>query len=211
MFRALLIAAGLALAGFAAASADRTAEDAEQFVQANAQEIISILQEMKSGERSVAEVKQDFRARIDELADVGRITNFVLGRYLRTAEEETLDEFRRVFREFAINVYERELRNYAGQDLEVTGSITRGPGDWIVRSTVSGGPEGKTYDVNWRVLETDGDLKVLDAQVMGVWLAQSQRDQITSIIGNAGGDVNAAISVLRERICEQEAAAQASQ
>lgn len=211
MFKSLLIAASLFLAGFAQNSQDFTASDAEQFVEAQARDIISILQDMKSGERDLAAVKQEFRDRIDDLAAVPRITNFVLGRYRRTASEGTLNEFRRVFREFAINVYERELTNYAGQTLDVTGSITRGEDDWIVRSQVTGGPEDKTYEVNWRVLTIDGELKVLDAQVMGVWLAQSQRDQITSVIGNAGGDVNAAIELLRERIAEQQSSSTESQ
>lgn len=204
MLKSLLIAASLVLAGLGQGPAGYTAADAEVFVERNAREIISTLQEMETGQRDIDDVKRDFRERIDALAAVDRITDFVLGRYRRTAPPETLEEFHRVFRRFAINVYERELTNYAGQTLDVTGSITRREDDWIVKSQVTGGPENETYEVNWRVQPVDGELKVLDAQVMGVWLAQSQRDQITSIIGNAGGDVNAAIEVLRERISEQE-------
>jgi phospholipid transport system substrate-binding protein len=177
------------------------AQDAEDFISHNAQEVISSLQELQSGEVQLGAVRTDFRERIQTLADIDRITNFVLGRYRRTASEDQLSQFRGTFREYAFSVYESELGNYAGQTLNVTGSITRSPGDYIVETEVTGGPEGGRYEVNWRLLENDtGTLQVVDVQVMGIWLAQTQRDQITSVIGNARGDVSAATTLLRSRL-----------
>jgi len=188
---------------FTPASADaQSADEAEAFVQREAQEVIDALQAFQDGELDAETLKRNFRERVDILADVPRITNFVLGRYRRGADEAQLDEFRTVFREFAINTYERELGNYAGQTLEVTGSVTRGSGDFIVRSTVRANGSGEDVPVNWRVMSGDDGLKVVDAEVLGVWLAQTQREQITGIIGNAGGDVSAATSALRDRIEE---------
>jgi len=169
----------------------------------NAQDVISTLRDLDQGETQLDTVREQFRDKVQSLADVDRITNFVLGRYRRTAEDEALSEFRDTFREYAFSVYESELANYAGQELEVTGSVTRRPGDYIVETKVAGGPEGREYDVNWRVLENDGgDLQVVDVQVMGIWLAQTQRDQITSVIGNARGDVSAATELLRSKLEE---------
>lgn len=185
------------------------ASAAERFVSENAEAVIDTLQAYRSGERELEAVKQDFRERIDELAAVDRITNFVLGRYRRTADEQTLEEFRSVFRDYAIGVYESELSNYAGQSLEVTGSVERRPGDYVVRSRVTGGSNAEPVEVAWRVQERDGELKVLDAQIQGIWLAQTQRDQITSIIGDAGGDVTAAIEALRARMGDGDEPAEA--
>ncbi|GGE49883.1 hypothetical protein GCM10011367_25960 [Marinicauda pacifica] len=204
MFKTTLLAGLLACTTLLPAYA-ADASQAEDFVETQAQGVITVLQDMRAGEREMAEVKADFRDRINELADVDRITNFVLGRYRRGAEPATLEEFQTVFREFAINVYESELTNYSGQTLDVTGSVTRDENDWVVRSQVSGGPDGDVYEVNWRVQERDGTLKVLDAQVAGVWLAQTQREQITSVIGNAGGNIQAAIDTLCGRIQDQDA------
>ncbi|WP_019959729.1 MlaC/ttg2D family ABC transporter substrate-binding protein [Woodsholea maritima] len=175
-------------------------QDAENFVQTNAQAVISTLRDYRSGGTDLSAVKREFRQKIDVLADVDRVTNFVLGRYRRSADPAALEEFRGVFREFAINAYERELANYGGQTLEVTGSVQRGEGDYIVNSRIYGGPEGREYDVKWRVLEHNGQYKVVDAEVLGIWLAQSQRDQVTSIIGDHGGDVSAATRQLRNRM-----------
>ncbi|MCR9130497.1 MAG: ABC transporter substrate-binding protein [Alphaproteobacteria bacterium] len=199
MFKSVLAAAALILTG-AASAQDTSASEAEAFVESNAQSVIETLQALQAGERDLDEVRAEFRDRIDRLADVERITNFVLGRYRRTASEEDLAAFSETFREYAISVYETELTNYAGQTLSVTGSVTRSPGDYVVRSEVTGGPDGRTYDVNWRVLESDGELQVLDAQVFGVWLAQTQREQILSIIGNNRGQVSAATEALNDRL-----------
>ena len=207
MFRTIHIAmtgllAAFALALIPASAIAQSAEEAESFVQREAQEVIDALQAFNDGELDAETLKRNFRERVDILADVPRITNFVLGRYRRGADEAQLDEFRAVFREFAINVYERELGNYAGQTLEVTGSVTRAPGDFIVRSTVLANGNGEDVPVNWRVMEGDNGLQVVDAEVLGIWLAQTQREQITGIIGNAGGDISAATSALRERTGE---------
>ena len=204
MLRLLLTAAALMFTASASAQ-DADAEQAEAFVQENARAIIDTLQALEAGERDLDAVRAEFRSRIDELADVERVTNFVLGRYRRTASQEALEEFRETFREYAISVYETELTNYAGQTLTVTGSVTRRPGDYVVRSEVTGGPQDRTYDVNWRVLEDDGELQVVDAQVFGVWLAQTQREQILSIIGNNRGHVSAATQALNERLADSDA------
>ncbi|HCY56036.1 MAG TPA: hypothetical protein DF715_11070 [Oceanicaulis sp.] len=194
------LVAAFAVLAFTQLSHAQDAGEAEAFVQREAQQVIDALQAYNQGELDEETLKRNFRERVDILADVPRITNFVLGRYRRGADEAELEEFRGVFREFAINVYERELGNYAGQTLEVTGSVTRAPGDFIVRSTVRANGAGEDVPVNWRVLSGDEGMKVVDAEVLGVWLAQTQREEITSIIGNARGDISAATRALRQRM-----------
>ncbi|MFN3835333.1 MAG: phospholipid-binding protein MlaC [Glycocaulis sp.] len=178
----------------------RDAGAAESFVQREAQRVIDALRAYQQGEMRLDSLHEDFRQRIDHLADVDRITGFVLGRYRRGADPAALDEFSRVFREFAIQVYERELGHYAGQTLQVTGSVTRAPGDYVIRSVVRSTNGEPDMAVNWRVLEGPSGLRVVDAEVMGVWLAQTQREQITGIIGNARGDIRAATRALQHRI-----------
>jgi phospholipid transport system substrate-binding protein len=199
---AMMVAAFFAVLG-APVFGQASGQEAESFIETNAQQVISTLQALDAGEAQLESVREDFRDRVQTLADLERITNFVLGRYRRTADEETLTAFRETFREYAFSVYEGELTNYAGQTLEVTGSVTRRPGDYIVESRVTGGPDGQDYEVNWRVLASGEDgLKVVDVQVMGIWLAQTQREQILSVIGNHRGDVSAATELLRSKLAE---------
>jgi len=199
MMKSFMMALAIMIAAPFAQAQTTTAEQAETFVQTEANTVIDTLSAMQAGETDMARVREDFRARIDELADVDRISNFVLGRYRRTASEDDLNAFRAAFREYAIGVYEHELGAYAGQRLEVTGSVVRRPGDYIIQSRVFGGPGGQEFDVNWRILERDGALKAVDVEVFGVWLAQTQREQILAVIGNNRGDVAAATAMLERR------------
>lgn len=202
MLKPLALLAALALFAPTAFARQSSAEDAERFVQTQANAVIETLNALNAGERELGSVQAEFRDRIDALADVERVSNFVLGRYRRTASPEELDAFRDAFRNYAISVYESELSAYAGQQLDVTGSITRRPGDYIVQSRVFGGPDGQEYDVNWRILETDGDLRAVDVEVLGVWLAQTQREQILAVIGNNRGQISAATEMLQRHQSE---------
>ena len=193
------MAAAFVLGAMSGPAAAQTASDAEAFVQREAQQVIDALQAFHDGELDEATLRRNFRDRVDQLADVPRITRFVLRRYRRGADEAQREEFQTVVGQFAPSVYEHELGNYAGQTLDVTGSVTRAPGDFIVRSTVRANGSGEDVPVNWRVMSGDNGLRVLDAEGMGGWLAQTQRDEITSIIGNAGGDISAATRALRQR------------
>lgn len=197
MIKHILTALALTALAPLAMAQSTTADDAEAFVQTQANQVIETLTELNAGQTDLPTVQAEFRERIDALADVDRISNFVLGRYRRTASEDELTAFRTAFRTYAISVYESELSAYAGQQLDVTGSVTRNPGDYIVRSRVYGGPDGEEFDVNWRILESSGELKAVDVEVLGVWLAQTQREQILAVIGDNRGDVSAATSMLR--------------
>ena len=59
--------------------------------------------------------------------------------------------FSTVFREFANNVYESRLGQYHGENLTVTGSIVRRPGDVVVASQINvGGARREPVQVEWR-------------------------------------------------------------
>ncbi len=197
----IALAAALALVIPCAATADAAAE---AFVAEKANTALQILNDNTS---TLEEKKQRFRSFIDEVADVPRVTRFVLGRYSRGLDESTMREFADVFRRYAISVYENRLSEYAGETLSVTGSTDRGPGDTIVHTRVTGAGQSEPLIVNWRVLTSaEGEPKVVDVEVHGVWLAINQRDEIVSIIQNNGGRVSAATRALRGKLDELELA-----
>ncbi len=195
------VAATFALFFSGAAFAD--ASSAEAFVTEKANEALQIL-----SDDSVAlqEKKARFRTLVDDVADVPRITRFVLGRYSRGLGEADLAAFSDAFRSYAIGVYEDRLGDYAGETLEVTGSTERAPGDVVVHTQIAGGGQEGPLPVNWRVLNTDdGTMKVVDVEVYGVWLAINQREEIVGIIENNRGRVAAATDALRVKVTELDA------
>jgi len=175
---------------------------AEQFVQIQAQRALNILSQHHG---DVATEKHLFRAFIDQVADVPRITYFVLGKYSRSIAPGQQHEFATVFREYASNVYESRLNEYHGETLKVIGSVARSPTDVIVQSQVSGGKLDQPVTVSWRVIAEGGGWRVVDVQVDGVWLAITQQQDFVSTIDNAGGNIQVLIDQLKRQVAKDEA------
>jgi phospholipid transport system substrate-binding protein len=167
---------------------------AEQFVQAAAQRVVAVLADRKL---SASQKNATFHQAINELADVPKVTNFVLGKYARTITPAQREKFATAFRAYAEGVYRNRIDDYRGEKLTVTGSIVRKPGDVVVSTTISGGQLDKPVAVAWRVQGAAGSWKVVDVQFKGVWLAITQQQDFVSTIDNAGGDVGVLIAQLQ--------------
>jgi phospholipid transport system substrate-binding protein len=168
---------------------------AEQFVQNGAQRVISILADRKLDE---AQKEAAFRRAIDELADVPRITNFVLGKYARTITPAQRAQFATTFRAYAERVYRNRLDDYRAETVQVTGSMVRKPGDVIVHTKISGGQLTEPVLVSWRVLGGNAGWRVVDMEFKGVWLAIAQQQDFVSTLDNSRGDMGVLIAKLNE-------------
>ena len=179
-----------------AVAAPSTAEPAaEHFVQVSAQRVLTVLADES---RQGAARKAAFRAAIDQLADVPRITSFVLGKYGRTITPDRRARFAATFRDYVEGVYQSRLEGYGGQTVKVTGSTLRKPGDVVVDTLVSGGKASQPVAISWRVMNGGTGWKVVDVQFKGVWLAITQQQEFVSTIDNAGGDVEVLINQLQK-------------
>jgi phospholipid transport system substrate-binding protein len=200
---AIVVTLAVALSAMVANGA-RADPGAEAFVTKNANDVLRVLNDKSL---PLDEKKRRFRSMVDQIADVPRITRFVLGRYARDVDPKTLSDFSDVFRRYATSVYETRLGDYAGETLKVTGSTDRQPGDTVVHSEVTGGNQQDAVPVNWRVLtDSSGQHKVVDVEVLGVWLAINQRDEVVSIIQNNGGRVAAATEAIRGKLQQMDIA-----
>ncbi len=192
---ALLAAALFAVPGVALAQASRAHGDpeAEAFVQSQANRVLEILSNPSIG---VEAKKQSFRQIINQVADVPRITSFVLGRYRRIVTPAQYADFSVAFKAYAENVYESRLNEYKGQTLRVVGSTVRQPGDVVVTTEIVGAAQ--PAQVNWRVIRgSDGRYRAVDVQVAGIWLAITEQQDFVSTLDNHGGDINLLIGQLR--------------
>ena len=183
--RGLVLAAGVLALSPAAAMAQAARDpSAEQFVEAAARKVLAILNEPATAQRS-----RVFDQAVDELVDMPRISNFVLGKYGRTITPAQRARFDTAFHRYAEGVYEKRLADYRRATLKVIGSQVRRPGDVVVRTQLSGGPPGDPLIASWRVTRDGGEWKIIDLESKGVWLAITQQQDFVSTIDNAGGDV----------------------
>ena len=188
---AALAASGL-FAPAAHARAARNAE-AEQFVQTEGQRALLIVTDRNL---SAAAREAAFRQMIDRLADFQRISGFVLGKYARVITPAQRQRFNAVFRGYAQRLFQTSLAGFKGNQLQVTGSVVRGPGDTVVNTVVKGDARSGAMPVAWRVLGAPGTFKAVDVQARGVWLAITLQQDFISTTDNAGGDIEVLIGRL---------------
>ncbi len=193
----LFAAAAFALTlGIAAAQA---ATPAETFIQDNAQKGLTILKDTSLSR----DAKQtQFQAFLESLIDLHRVALFTLGSAAQSAPPADVAGFVDAFRGYAAAVYQQQLAHYSGQTLKVTGSTERAPGDFIVRTVVlepDGNQSVNADEVDFRVQNNNGKTMVVDASVMGVWLAIQERDQFTSFLAQHNNDVKALTADLQKR------------
>lgn len=192
--RTLLTAVGLsALApAFAMARADRDLA-AEAFVQSEGQKALTVIgnRALSSSARASA-----FRQIVDQIADFRKISSFVLGKYARVLTPAQRQRFEVAFKTYAQRLFQTQMASFKGDQLKVTGSAVRAPGDSVVTTLVTGDKSAGPLVVSWRVLGAGAGFKVVDVQTRGVWLAITLQQDFVSTIDNAGGSVEALIQRL---------------
>lgn len=201
--RAMALVAALIVAAGAWTAQAGAESPPEVFVQQNVQRGLQILNNHSIPD---AQRRAEFRDFLTSLTDIRRIALFTLGAARRTAPPAEVDAFVDAFRNYAVAVYETRLNQYAGQWLRVTGSVERGPGDYVV-TTMLVDPSGKTngqepIEVDFRVLSDNGRYVVIDASIVGVWLALEERDQFTAFLQQNNENVPALTQHL-EALTEQ--------
>jgi len=197
VLRDLFIAAAAALGlGFAAPATANASQTAEAFIQYNIDKGIAILSNGSLGESAR---RAQFRELILDLADERRIAMFTLGPNRRGANEAELDAFVAAFRDYAIAVYESRLSQYTNQKVRVTGKQERNPDDVIVNAVIDDPNAAEPVPIAFRVLRKDGGYIVVDIQVVGVWLALTQKDEFDAYLRDHGRSIPALSAHLVEQ------------
>jgi phospholipid transport system substrate-binding protein len=152
-----------------------------------------------------------FRELLREGFAVDTIGQFVLGKYRRTAQKETVIEFIDVFEQYIVSLYAKQFSRYSGETFTVEKvADTSRAGDSIVMTKIipSGGAE--PLRVDFQVRNVGNTFKILDVRVEGVSMVLAQRDEFTSYIAQHGGRVESLVDALRQRIAAASAAAPAN-
>jgi len=197
-----LAAALFMFSGFAATPAKASDPQAEAFVTNIAEQALSIMSDKAQGK---AAREAAFSTLLNNNADMERIAAFCLGQFLRTPNAEQRAEYLELFRQFVVKIYLTRLDEYSNETLVVTGSRSRSDTQTLVNSQINFTTGREPVKVTWWLVKKDGDYKVFDLNVVGVWLAQEQRSSFTSVINNSGGKFEALLGHLRKQIADADA------
>ncbi len=138
-------------------------------------------------------------------ADMRKIAAFALGQFVRVPTAAQRDEYIDLFNNFVVKVYVTRLSDYHDEKLRITGSKPKGSNQSLVDSQIDFTTGREPVKVTWWLLKKDGDYKIFDINVVGIWLAQEQRSTFTSVINNNNGDFEALLAHLRKQIADADA------
>ena len=191
----LNLAVGLASAGWA----DDTSpgeKRAKTFVTELAGEAITILKTQTTREGREA----GFRKILNERANMRRIARFTLGPFARKISDEDFAIYQQLLNELIIKVYANRLGEYGNEQLVVGRSQSKKK-NFIINSQIEFENGRQPIAVDWWLYrEKDGSFSLFDVRVIGVWMAQEQRDSFASVLKNNRGDISALLGHIRKQI-----------
>jgi phospholipid transport system substrate-binding protein len=154
---------------------------------------------MSLTEKDIPRSDREVRVReiLQDNFDVQAIGKFALGPYWNTASEAQRKDYMDLFEAMIVQVYTTRFENYSGQVLKVDSSVSGGNKDSIVSSQILQ-KDGPPINLQWRVRDEGGALRVVDVIVDGISMSVTQRSDFSSIIQNGGGTIDALLSSMRE-------------
>jgi len=169
---------------------------AQAFVMALADDAVEIL----STEKTRAGREAKFAALLNERANIRRIARFTLGQFGRKISKEDFASFEKLLGQFIVKVYANRLGEYSDEKVMV-GKAQAKKKNVIVESRIEFANGRDPIDIDWWLrLEKDGSMTLFDVRVLGVWMAQEQRDAFASVLKNNKGDITALLDHLRKQI-----------
>jgi phospholipid transport system substrate-binding protein len=180
----------------------------EAFVQANANSVLSVLND-KSLNDSQREEK--FGEYMNKFAHMPTIAKRVLGVQGRSVNQPDFDKYYKIFETYAMEVYQVHFDEFRGEALRVTGSKDEDSRHSIVNSIIKSSKTGKDTKVYWDVLAS-ADGKTYRVRDVGIdlggsilWLAQEQQAQFESYLSRNNGDINKLIGRINVMLADMEA------
>ena len=98
-----------------------------------------------------------------------------------------------------VNVYAQRFGDYKGQKFEVKSARPVGNGDVLVTSFIIPTDGSDNIQVDWRVRNKGGTMKIVDVLVSGVSMSVTQRSDFSSVIQRGGGSVDVLLKYLKEK------------
>ena len=169
---------------------------AQGFVTQLADDAITIL----SANKDRAGREAAFAELLDERANMRRIARFTLGQFGRQISKDDFTTYEALLGDFIVKVYANRLGEYSEEKV-IVGKAQAKKKNVIVASRIEFTNGREPIDIDWWLrLEKDGSLSLFDVRVLGVWMAQEQRDAFASVLKNNKGDINALLEHLRKQI-----------
>ena len=196
MVAAAVIAAAVLISATTGQRAGATDDPALTFIQGLGDKAIEVLQDKAN--TSFAEREAAFREVMVTGFNIPTVGRFVLGRHWKTATKQQRTDYSAIFVDFIVRVYASRFDSYGGELFEARSAIQDQSGDKMVRAQILRPSGGEPIDVDFRVRERDGVLKVIDVLVEGISMLHTHRVEFASVVNRKG--IDGLLADLRARV-----------
>ena len=183
---------------FNSALSDSKILSPEDYVTYIAQETLDILgNKDKSTDEKVENITNIF---LSNLA-VREISLFVLGPYRRNLDSAQKIEYINLIKRFVSEIYSIRLVSFSSGDFSILSSADNGRSGIIVKTSIQFSNDPNPTKIDWRLIKKqDGNFKIFDIRVVGIWMAQEQRSTFTSFLGKNNGNINKLMDRLEKQL-----------
>tara|TARA_Y100000768_G_C23706680_1_gene553865 strand:- start:240 stop:716 length:477 start_codon:yes stop_codon:yes gene_type:complete len=126
--------------------------------------------------------------------DLNLISQFVLSKTWKSATDDQKERYISAFKTYFINSYANKLDQYSGEKIIVSGSDEAGKYIIVDSDIIREGTDTLKINLKWRLLNKNGDIKIIDLNIEGISLVIAQREEFQSFLSNNEGDLEALIS-----------------
>jgi phospholipid transport system substrate-binding protein len=148
--------------------------------------------------------KTAFSQLFTEGFDVPKIGRFVLGRYWQQATPEQQKDYLSAFGQYVVALYSGQFSNYSGEQFKVLGSHPGEQSRATVDSQIVRPNGGPPIHIDWTVERgADNAYKIIDVSAENVSLTLTKRQEFASVIEKGGGNVQALIDLLKQKVAQQ--------
>ena len=164
------------------------------FVQSTVNRAASTLGGSLNKEQRVEELKKIAK----ETVDIYGIGMYSLGATRKSLNDEQLKTYNQVFENYFLKSFADRLAEYSNPIIEVNSKEKLNENYTIVSSTLVATDKRPEIKIEWRIYTKNPDAPLIrDLIIEGLSLARTQKEEFSSIIQSANGDVNALFDNLK--------------
>jgi len=162
----------------------------EEFVKKFADDAIMIL---GNEQISVNEKNDQFTSLVMSAIDLNLISQFVLSKTWKSATDDQKERYISAFKTYFINSYANKLDQYSGEKIIVNTSEEAGKYVIVDTNIIREGTDTLKINLKWRLLNKNGDIRIIDLNIEGISLVIAQREEFQSFLINNNGDLESLI------------------
>ena len=132
---------------------------------------------------------------------VREISLFVLGPYRRNLDSGQKTKYINLIKRFVSEIYSIRLASFPSGDFSILNSTDNGRSGIIVKTSIQFSDDPNPTKIDWRLIKKqDGDFKIFDIRVVGIWMAQEQRSTFTSFLSKNNGNIDKLMDRLEKQL-----------